>query len=73
LRKHYRIFEKGKGIRGEFIKIHEKLGRRQKAINKSAPKVLRSFKDYLLDFLPKKTRGLFEKSEQFVVRQLKTT
>jgi len=34
LRKHYRVFEKGKGIGGEFIKIHEKLGRRQKAINK---------------------------------------
>ncbi len=35
MRKHYRVFEKGKGIGGEFIKIHEKLGRRQKAINKS--------------------------------------
>jgi hypothetical protein len=34
LRKHYRVFEEGKGIGGEFIKIHEKLGRRQKAINK---------------------------------------
>ena len=40
MRKNYRVFEKGKGIGGEFIKIHENLGRRQKAINKSDPKVL---------------------------------
>ena len=35
LRKRYKVFEKGKGIGGKFIKIHENLGRRQKAINKS--------------------------------------
>ncbi len=35
-----RYLRKGKGLEREFIKVHEKLRRRQKAINKSAPKVL---------------------------------